>query len=867
MLNANISLRYTHGEPGWTFLTPTAPREIKFLRMAVVIRVAYRVIPLVSSIPIVAVILRGFRGTSKIIVAFLLLITMVFFFALFGRELFKYYGPEQGCNECLECEKPSITQICMDVCSNVKFEGCSILDSETTCNPNICFWTPPPAAKVAEYERAKMLAADEDDPEAVLAALVEPNGKCAFDYSKGGRCGANMASSHFEAVSTFDNLTESMLLLFDIVIGANWYTNTVEAVKNLDIIGMLYFILFFYITNYQFLRLFVCIIASNYELNEDEKIQAQEIILMHEFSIAKEIKTVSPYHSEYSTEVLDENFNPVGTYDDFSFNKHYLKLLHGAKLSLRELMDAQSGDLSSLMNTEEEDEDPNNGKGYESDSEDEEEDPRVVYYETDEIAKLLTINTIKKEAMKKGGKMVEDNEISALMKARGHVMKFVESKPFQYLIILTVLLSIAAILVELPKDIADTTSLAFLGIFVLEMMLKWFALGVCGPHGYFADGFCQLDFFLVMLQIFDILENTFHFIFAPGDPKADIVKGFRALRAARLISKLQDAIMALKAIMLALGASMPAVLSLIMCNILMLFVFSIIAIEQFSGIMAACNQGGLRPSYSRAITQLDKIDCVGSITRPPTRYADNMMWQEGVVGEAFAFPVPVTWATRGRNYELLTFDNIMLCYQSFYHLLLRSSIGSTMDALVSATNRDQAPVRMSYPLYSLFLILFQILLGIFVAQVVVGIIMTNLKMKSGVAYHTEEQLVWPATRRALENLPSCRSGAMLPPEIDSKNALGKLFQTLQLKCFELLENWKYQLLMTMTVIINCSTLASTHFGGSREWKMVTWWINFICLILFVIEMFVKIIFDWRKYFGNGSDVFDATITIIGMTLD
>ena len=87
---------------------------------------------------------------------------------------------------------------------------------------------------------------------------------------------------------------------------------------------------------------------------------------------------------------------------------------------------------------------------------------------------------------------------------------------------------------------------------------------------------------------------------------------------------------------------------------------------------------------------------------------------------------------------------------------------------------------------------------------------------------------------------------------------------LQLKCFELLQNWKYQYLMTATVIINCSTIASTHFGASREWLQVTWWINFVCLVLFVIEAIVKIIFDAQRYFGNGSDVFDFTITVIGV---
>lgn len=500
VLNANISLLKTQGDPGWTFLTPTGPRVLKFLRLFVVFRVAYRVIPMISSIPIVAVILRGFRGSSTITVAFLLLCLMVFFFALLGKELFLYYGPEQGCNECLDCEQVGVVQKCFDVCSNVPFEGCSVFSSEATCNPHMCAWIPPSIAAMQSFE-AKLAkaqnAVDIEDPGSDLeaAALEElskvnatlPNGKCRFDKAKGGRCRANLSQNHFRAILTFDSLTEGMQLLFDIVIGSNWYANTVEGVETMGTVGMTYFILFFYITNYQFLRLFVCIIAANYELNEDEKLQAQEIILMYEFEQAKDRPT-SDYYKEYSTEKLDQNFNPVGAYDEFSFNKHYMNLLRGAKLSLRELLDAQSGDLSSLMPPPVEDEDPNKGKLYESDSEDEEEDPRIVYYETDQIATQLTINKVKKEAMKNVGGAYDDSEPTLLERAKVQVNMLINTSSFGLLILITVMLSIGAILVSLPEDVEQYSSLAFLAIFVLEMLLKWFAMGLFGPTGSFYYG-------------------------------------------------------------------------------------------------------------------------------------------------------------------------------------------------------------------------------------------------------------------------------------------------------------------------------------------------------------------------------------------
>lgn len=54
----------------------------------------------------------------------------------------------------------------------------------------------------------------------------------------------------------------------------------------------------------------------------------------------------------------------------------------------------------------------------------------------------------------------------------------------------------------------------------------------------------------------------------------------------------------------------------------------------------------------------------------------------------------------------------------------------------------------------------------------------------------------------------------------SSNAIVKVWQTMQLKCFDLLENWKFQYALNFTVVLNCATLATTHFGASREWLEV-----------------------------------------------
>jgi len=131
----------------------------------------------------------------------------------------------------------------------------------------------------------------------------------------------------------------------------------------------------------------------------------------------------------------------------------------------------------------------------------------------------------------------------------------------------------------------------------------------------------------------------------------------------------------------------------------------------------APNPGGPPPPPTHTHTHPPPPNTPGVNTRPSSNYLDPKMWQEGLESESFAFPAPVTWSIKGVRYQMLTFDDILSCYYSFYNLLLRSQVGSVFEVLISVTNRDEAPILHSSQLNALFIIIFQILLGIFVAQV------------------------------------------------------------------------------------------------------------------------------------------------------
>jgi hypothetical protein len=128
-----------------------------------------------------------------------LLFIFTWFFQLLGRELFLYYGPAEGCNECLECDfaAGSTSLVCTDTCSanGVSFIGCDSASNAATCNDRFCVWTPNGAG----------------------------GGSCAFDPAKGGICQKRITNFHFISNSAdFDTNYGGMITLGEILIGGSW---------------------------------------------------------------------------------------------------------------------------------------------------------------------------------------------------------------------------------------------------------------------------------------------------------------------------------------------------------------------------------------------------------------------------------------------------------------------------------------------------------------------------------------------------------------------------------------------------------------------------------------------------------------------
>jgi len=331
----------------------------------------------------------------------------------------------------------------------------------------------------------------------------------------------------------------------------------------------------------------------------------------------------------------------------------------------------------------------------------------------------------------------------------------------------------------------------------------------------------------------------------------------------RLLSKLSNVggkENPLKVSLQALAASVPSIFCLIVGLAVYILLFAIIGMDQFQGLFESCDEIGSGPTFG--IFDLDKSECYGIQERAPDQYAKKETWRRGLDPSQFSFPVPRVW---GIPRGFLSFQDAGDSFYTLFAVLQRSSLESITLSLVSVTQRDQAPVKGSFPLAALYVIIFQILGGVFVSQVVVGILLSNLKIKSGLAFHTTKQLRWPATKKKLQNMPNLYSGKKLESEEEEEeaNQMKRIAKILQSGMASVRDNWKYKVLQAVCIGASCGAVASTHLGASREWTVATFWINFVTLIFFGVDVFVQMIPDPSGYFRNPISLFDLFITLLG----
>lgn len=129
------------------------------------------------------------------------------------------------------------------------------------------------------------------------------------------------------------------------------------------------------------------------------------------------------------------------------------------------------------------------------------------------------------------------------------------------------------------------TNLAFCIIFLIEMILKWIALGF---HKYFTSFWTLLDFVIVFVSVFSLLieENENLKVLRS-------LRTLRALRPLRAISRWQG----MRIVVNALMHAIPSIFNVLLVCLVFWLIFSIMGVQFFGGKFFKCisDDGNLVP--------------------------------------------------------------------------------------------------------------------------------------------------------------------------------------------------------------------------------------------------------------------------------
>lgn len=163
-------------------------------------------------------------------------------------------------------------------------------------------------------------------------------------------------------------------------------------------------------------------------------------------------------------------------------------------------------------------------------------------------------------------------------KVRAGIRRAIKSQPFYWCVIVLVFLNTSCVAVEhygQPQWLTDFLFYAeyvFLVLFILEMCLKMYALGV---RVYFESSFNKFDFFVVMGSIFEVIWSYYK----EGSFGLSVLRALRLLR----IFKVTKYWASLRNLVISLLSSMRSIISLLFLLFLFLLIFALLGMQLFGG--------------------------------------------------------------------------------------------------------------------------------------------------------------------------------------------------------------------------------------------------------------------------------------------
>ncbi|XP_030839908.1 voltage-dependent T-type calcium channel subunit alpha-1I isoform X5 [Strongylocentrotus purpuratus] len=442
--------------------------------------------------------------------------------------------------------------------------------------------------------------------------------------------------------------------------------------------------------------------------------------------------------------------------------------------------------------------------------------------------------------------------LSPRNKARRKLQHLIAQKWFDYGILLIIFLNCITLAMERPAIEEDSlerkfltmSNYIFMGIFTLEMLVKVLAKGfLFGTHAYLHSGWNVMDGSLVIVSWIDLLITA---VSSSSPEIFSILRVFRLLRTLRPLRVISRA-PGLKLVVQTLLSSLRPIGNIVIICCTFFIIFGILGIQLFKGQFYYCSGSNVRHIKNR--TQCE--------SNPENE-----------------------WINQQYN-----FDNLAQALVALFVLASKDGWVDIMYNGIDAVGIDQQPQRDHNEWLILYFISFLLIVGFFVLNMFVGVVVENFhKCREEQA---AEELVQRIEKRQLKLQKARQSKAAssgytiyvdpselsnLTPEERANCQIGSLeqpyyinYSKTRMKVHDIVMSKYFDLIVAAIIFLNVVTMALEFYMMPQVMVDIMTYLNYIFTAVFILEALLKIFaLGFKRYFKDGWNQLDVTIVILSI---
>ncbi|XP_030381070.1 voltage-dependent T-type calcium channel subunit alpha-1G [Scaptodrosophila lebanonensis] len=405
---------------------------------------------------------------------------------------------------------------------------------------------------------------------------------------------------------------------------------------------------------------------------------------------------------------------------------------------------------------------------------------------------------------------------------------FVNQKWFDNVVLLFIALNCITLAMERPNIPPSSTERLFLAtanyvftvVFTVEMFIKVVATGMFyGPDAYFTSGWNIMDGSLVTISIIDLLMS----LISESSPRIfGILRVFRLLRSLRPLRVINRA-PGLKLVVQTLLSSLRPIGNIVLICCTFFIIFGILGVQLFKGTFYYCEGENIKNVRNRE--------------------------------ECRKIPGNV-WTNRKYN-----FDDLGKALMSLFVLSSRDGWVNIMYTGLDAVGVDQQPIVNYNEWRLLYFIAFILLVGFFVLNMFVGVVVENFHRCR--EEQEKEEKIRRAAKRALQ-MEKKRRRMHEPPYYTN-------YSPTRMFVHNVVTSKYFDLAIAAVIGLNVVTMAMEYYKMPAPLQYALKIFNYFFTAVFILEANMKLVaLGWRLYLKdrwNQLDVGIVLLSIVGIVLE